>query len=70
MMNRVMPSSLEAEQTLLGCLLNSTDKFIEANAILNDDDFYVDKHKKIYETIRKQCDDTISIDTVIVVEEL
>lgn len=70
MNNRVMPSSLEAEQTLIGCILNSTDRFIEADTILNSEDFYVDKHKKIYETIKKLCDNSISVDTVTVVDNL
>lgn len=70
MNNRVMPSSLEAEQTLIGCILNSTDKFIEADTILNSEDFYVDKHKKIYETIKKLCDNSVSVDTVTVVDNL
>lgn len=68
--NRIMPSNIEAECTLLGCILNSTDKFIEADAILNADDFYVDKHKKIYETIKKLCEESVSVDTVTVSEEL
>ena len=70
MNNRVMPSSLEAEQTLIGCILNSTDRFIEADTILNSEDFYVDKHKKIYETIKKLCDNSVSVDTVTVVDNL
>lgn len=70
MNDRVMPSSLEAEQTLIGCILNSTDKFIEADTILNSEDFYVDKHKKIYETIKKLCDNSVSVDTVTVVDNL
>lgn len=70
MNNRVMPSSLEAEQTLIGCILNSTDRFIEADTILKSEDFYVDKHKKIYETIKKLCDNSVSVDTVTVVDNL
>ncbi|KHD16245.1 replicative DNA helicase [Clostridium butyricum] len=70
MNNRVMPSSLEAEQTLIGCILNSTDRFIEVDTILNSEDFYVDKHKKIYETIKKLCDNSVSVDTVTVVDNL
>lgn len=70
MKNRMLPSSLEAEQTLIGCLLNSTDKFIEADTLLNSEDFYVDKHKKIYETVKKLCEEAVSVDTVTVIEEL
>lgn len=70
MNNRNVPSNIDAEQTLIGCLLNSTDKFIEADTLLNSDDFYVDKHKKIYETIKKLCEESVSVDTVTVVEEL
>lgn len=70
MNNRVMPSSIEAEQTLIGCILNSTDRFIEADTILNSEDFYVDKHKKIYETIKKLCENSVSVDTVTVVDNL
>ena len=52
MNNRVMPSSLEAEQTLIGCILNSTDKFIEADTILNSEDFYVINIRKFMKPLK------------------
>lgn len=69
-LNRVLPNSLDAEQTLLGCIITNTDKLLEVDGIINYSDFYVDKHKKVYETIRSLVNKGIAVDTVTLIEEL
>ncbi|WP_394870532.1 replicative DNA helicase [Clostridium butyricum] len=65
-----LPQSIDAEQTLLGCILNSTDEFIKVDGIVNENDFYIDKHKKIYSTIKKLINQNRAVDQVTVIEEL
>ncbi|MEX0049561.1 replicative DNA helicase [Clostridium butyricum] len=65
-----LPQNIEAEQTLLGCILNSTDDFIKIDGIVNESDFYIDKHKKIYSTIKKLINQNRAVDQVTVIEEL
>ncbi|NFO15200.1 replicative DNA helicase [Clostridium botulinum] len=68
--NRVLPNSIEAEQTLLGCIISSIDKFLEVDAIVHELDFYVDKHKKIYGAIKKLVNKGVTVDAITLMEEL
>ncbi len=47
-MDMVMPHSLEAEQVVLGVLINDKDKIYEVEDILNLEDFYYGNHKTNY----------------------
>ena len=69
-LNRVLPNSIDSEQAVLGCVINSVDKLLEVELILLADDFYVDKHKKIYEIIISLFNRRIGIDLVTVLEEI
>lgn len=69
-LNRILPNSLDAEQTLLGCIITNTDKLLEVDGIINHLDFYVDKHKNIYDTIRTLVNNGVAVDTVTLIEEL
>ncbi|NFI03724.1 replicative DNA helicase [Clostridium botulinum] len=68
--NRVLPQSIEAEQTLLGCIISSIDKFLEVDAIVHELDFYIDKHKKIYGTIKELINKGVTVDAITLMEEL
>ncbi|MGN2369402.1 replicative DNA helicase [Clostridium botulinum] len=68
--NRVLPNSIEAEQTLLGCIISSIDKFLEVDAIVHELDFYVDKHKKIYGAIKNLVNRGVTVDAITLMEEL
>ncbi len=48
---RVPPSSIEAEQSLLGCLLIDKDSMIKVGDMVTPEDFYRDSHRRIFETI-------------------
>lgn len=48
---RVPPQNIEAEQSLLGCLLIDQDAIVRIADRLRSEDFYRDAHQKIYEVI-------------------
>ncbi|MDP3948606.1 MAG: replicative DNA helicase [bacterium] len=48
---RIPPQNLEAEQSVLGCLLIDKNAIFKAADSLRPDDFYAPAHEKIYETI-------------------
>ena len=49
---KVPPQNLEAEQSLLGCLLIDKDAIIKIADIVMENDFYKDSHRIIYETMK------------------
>ena len=48
---KIMPQALEAEKSVLGCLLLDKDAMIKIADLLNPDDFYHDHHRFIYEAV-------------------
>jgi replicative DNA helicase len=67
---RVPPSSLEAEQSVLGALLIDKDAVIEVGPILRPHHFYNDKHSLIFEAITDLYDNREPVDIVTVSEKL
>lgn len=49
---KLPPQNLEAEQSLLSCLLLDKDAMIKVADIVNEDDFYKDSHKIIFATMK------------------
>lgn len=50
-LQKLPPQNVEAEQSLLGCLLIDKDSIIKVADIVNAEDFYHDKHRIIFEAI-------------------
>jgi replicative DNA helicase len=50
-LERLTPQNLEAEQSFLGSLLLDKDAIIKVADMLQPDDFYNDKHRRIYEAM-------------------
>lgn len=48
---RLTPQNLEAEQSFLGALLLDKDAVIKVADMLNPEDFYLDKHRRVYESM-------------------
>ncbi len=48
-LERVTPQNLEAERSFLGSLLLDKDAMVKIVDRVDSDDFYLDKHKKVYE---------------------
>ncbi|WP_244832980.1 replicative DNA helicase [Clostridium sp. BJN0001] len=67
---RALPSAVETEQTLLGCILNNTQSFLEVDGYLNESDFYASNHKEIYKAIKYLIHENIGIDLITFLEYL
>lgn len=67
---RVMPHSVEAERSLLGCMLLSQDAAYLAREVLTAQDFYVSSHKEIYGAMVGLQASRKPIDLVTLVDEL
>ncbi|MBU2539816.1 replicative DNA helicase [Patescibacteria group bacterium] len=48
---KLPPQNIEAEQSLLGCLMLDKDAIIKVSDFTNADDFYKDTHKEIYQAM-------------------
>lgn len=70
MSDRELPKSVETEQTLLGCVLNDISKFIEIDDLLDESDFYVNRHKKIYRAIKELINKGDQVDLITLIEYL
>lgn len=70
LIGRIPPQSLEAEQSLLGCLLIDKDSIIKVVDSIMPDDFYKDSHKLIYETIRELYGNQDPIDVITLANRL
>lgn len=69
-MLKQMPHSVEAEQALLGCIINKKDKLQEVEDILQVEDFYWDKHKRLYQAIKYLIKKESNVDLITLLEEL
>lgn len=68
-LDRILPSSIDAEQAVLGCIINNSDKLIDIDFLVTED-FYISKHKRIYEVVKSLFNRKIGIDLVTVLEEI
>ncbi len=67
---KTMPYSLEAEQSLLGCMLIDNETVSEVFNALGNSGFYVESHVKIYEAVRAVYADRKAIDLVTLSDKL
>lgn len=67
---RILPSSIEAEQALLGCILLDSEAQNEIVDVIKVEDFYSESHQKIYSAMIKIHVKSIPIDFVILTNEL
>lgn len=63
------PYSLEAERAVLGSMLVSRDALLNSVVRLSEEDFYVDDHKLVFNTIRNVYNRGIDVDVVTVIEQ-
>ena len=67
---KMMPHSIEAEQSVLGCVLIDTDACINIIGDLHDDDFYVEAHKIIFSSMYNVYRNNSPVDFVTLTDEL
>lgn len=70
MVNREIPQNIEAEQSVIGAMLLSKSAIIEAIESLVPESFYLDKHSKIFNAIKKLYDSGIPVDFTTLTNEL
>ena len=59
---RIPPQNLEAEMSVLGCLMLDKDALIKIGDVVTADDFYDERHKLIFEAALALFEKSISID--------
>ena len=69
-LDRRMPFSLEAEQSLLGSILIDPACMDTVAALITADDFYMPEHSGIYRAMQSMYLKSKSIDVVTLIEEL
>ena len=65
-----LPYSLEAERAVLGAMLLSRDALLNSVVRLNVEDYYVEDHKLLFDTIRTVYNKNMNVDVVTVIEQL
>lgn len=67
---RKVPSSIEAEKSVLGGIFLKPDIFGDIVEILSPNDFYKNAHKLIYEAMRDVYNTGVGIDPIVIVNKL
>src|ERR1700741_1045964 len=71
MEDRGLPSSIEAERSILGSILLDGDSmYTEAAESLSADDFYLDSHRCVYRCMSELARANTSIDLITIQKEL
>lgn len=70
MPGRLPPQNLEAERSVLGCLLLENSALDEVADVLRADNFYSDVHQLIYQTIMKMRENGKPVDPLTLADEL
>lgn len=63
---RMPPQNMEAEMSVLGCIMLDRDALIKIGDVISADDFYDDRHKQIFEAILGLNEKNTSIDILTV----
>ena len=63
-LGRQLPYSVENEQALLGALILDCEKLGDISSVLSSDDFYIDKHAKIYQALVQLSSENRGVDVV------
>ncbi|MFY9176999.1 MAG: replicative DNA helicase [Caldicoprobacterales bacterium] len=69
-LSRMPPHNMEAEQSVLGCMLLDKESVATATDFLDSDDFYADAHKEIFDSMVEIYDRGEPVDLVTVTEQL
>jgi len=69
-LGRIPPQSVEAEQSVLGCMLLDKEVIPAITEILKSEDFYREDHKEIYEAIMDLFERANPVDLITVAEQL
>ncbi|MBQ6893690.1 MAG: replicative DNA helicase, partial [Clostridia bacterium] len=67
---RKMPVAIEAEQSVLGSILINPESFDKIAGLMTSDDFYLEEHKNIFETMKELYKKNKEIDVVTLIDAL
>ena len=67
---RVPPQNIEAEQAVLGAMMIKKEAIVEAQEILQPEDFYREAHRRVYEAMLKLSENDEAVDLVTLTEQL
>ncbi|AYF53930.1 replicative DNA helicase [Clostridium botulinum C] len=67
---RVLPHNIQAEQTVLGCMIKDKTSIAQAAEALRGNDFYRESHKIIFEAILELYSKDVPVDMVTLIEKL
>ncbi|MBR2468492.1 MAG: replicative DNA helicase [Clostridia bacterium] len=67
---RMLPHSIEAEQSVLGCVLVDQSASLDVISALKDDDFYVEAHRIIFEAMSVVFNNNSPVDFVTLTDQL
>ena len=70
LIKRILPHSLEAEQSVIGSMIMSRDAIVEASEIITGADFYQQQYGIIFETIVELHDEGKAVDLITLQERL
>ena len=70
LMKRILPHSMEAEQSVIGSMIMSRDAIIEASAIITGADFYQQQYGIVFEAMVELHDEGKAVDLVTLQERL
>ena len=70
LIEKVPPQNIEAERSLLGCVMLDKDAIVKIADFLNPNDFYKEVHQKIYRTVQELFEKGESIDLLTVSNRL
>lgn len=69
-LNKQMPASVIAEQSLLGCILFDPQMLSEIAGLITEDDFYLADHAQIYAAMKQLFNENHQIDSVTLIDTL
>ncbi len=67
---RIPPQNIEAEASLLGCLMIDPDAYIQVGDVIRPEDFYDERHQKIFESIVSLHEKHSPVDVLTLSEQL
>lgn len=67
---RVLPHNIQAEQTVLGCMIKEKTSIAQATEILRGEDFYREAHKIIFDAVLELYSKDIPVDMITLIEKL
>lgn len=70
LLQRKLPYSAEAEQSVLGCILIAPEKFSDIAGIVSSEDFYLQEHQQIFRAMQQLFLESRDIDLVTLIDEM